>query len=151
MPVAIAQGCADVFAMPACREHRLVILHVEVFPLLGFQKLVNVELHRRHLRHDEYVGAQIEDLPGHVPVDPGHKGHHGDHRGDPDHNSQSRQERAQLVRPKRLQGNSNGFGVIHGVRLPASAFRLPEKQPELGPTKFISQHPAWREKAVGSR
>ena len=102
-------------AVLAGLEHRLVVLHGQVFALLAFEKLVNVGDDGSHFADDENISAQIEDLLRHVAVDSVDEGDHGDHGSHADHHAQQGQGRAKLVRPQRQERDADGFKGGHGA------------------------------------
>ena len=116
MPIQITQRRANVQAVLACLQDRPVILHVEVFALFAFQKVVNIGDGRGDFEDNEHVGAESEDPLGNVPVDAVHEGDYRNHRRHADYDAEQSKRRAQLVCPKRLQRDADGFAYIHGIR-----------------------------------
>ena len=57
---------------------------------------------------------ELQHLVGDVAVEALGDGHHRDHRGDADEDAEHGEERAQLVRPQRGDGDAHGFREGHG-------------------------------------
>ena len=71
-------------------QHRLVVLHGQVFAFLALEQLVDVGDHGRDFADDENIGAEIEDFLCNVSIDAIDERHYGDHRGHADDNSEQR-------------------------------------------------------------
>src|SRR5262249_1117194 len=111
----LCQRSADDLALSTFIANGFVVVELEILALLSGHPVFDVGDDVFLLIDDEHIGAEIEYLLRHITVDAVDKRHHRDDRRHADYYSEQRKNRAELVCPKRLQGNAHGFRDVHGI------------------------------------
>src|SRR5580658_5060477 len=113
---------SHICAQLAALAHGSVVIHGEVFALLAFDEMVDIGDRGGDFKHDEYVGAEIEDFFGHVSVDAVDECDHGDYGGHSDHDSEQSERGTELVCPQRQERDLDRLGDVHWLRAQVSGF-----------------------------
>jgi hypothetical protein len=90
----------------------VVVVVRDALAFLEFKEIVNVGDDGGLLGQSENVGAEVEDLGGHIRVSAVDQADHRNYGGNSDDHSNEREHAAELMRPEAGGGDGDGFGQL---------------------------------------